>query len=158
MAANFSHPTGFSLRLNTAGTLALVLTNTNVRTSTVATGFTDGTMYGVRVTADGTNVYFYTRTDWQNIDSDTGWTQLGAAVASTTSMGASTADLLVGKEVNGGYGWPGSINKFIFKISGSVVADADFGTPWVSDAYTDSAANSWTIAGTGRTYSQVVPA
>lgn len=95
---------GFYLGINTAGTLVLQWSTdgtgatVTTATSTVATGFTDGTTHWIRATLDvddgagGRDANFYTSDDGIT------WAQLGATVhvAATTSIHASTAPYQIG--------------------------------------------------------------
>ena len=78
---------GYSLALNTNGTLALYYNGSTIRNSTVATGAADGSALWVRVTFDvdngasGNDVKFYTSPNGST------WTQLGATV---TNAGIAT--------------------------------------------------------------------
>jgi len=94
----------YGLSIRTSGALGIFLSDdgstTTLYQSTVATNFSDGVMYGVRVDVDFTNneVKFYTTEDRpQTPASEVTWTQLGETVTLTiASIAASTATVRVG--------------------------------------------------------------
>jgi hypothetical protein len=146
------------MQLNTNGTLrfgwsptgldgAIILVN-----STVATGVTDGDTKWVRATLDvndgaGNHVIkFYTS------DDGTVWTQLGTTIttAGTTSIGNSTAHLVIGqRRLTGGGEWDGKIFRVIIQgafdtvdNTTSVAFDADFAAQTADAlAFTESSTN-----------------
>ena len=147
----------YSLRLDAAGTLALVYstngTATTVRTSTVATGITDGATKWIRVTMDvdngasGNDVKFWTSDDGLT------WTQLGSTVtnAGVTSIYAGTAILEIGSIFAGTAG-PARGKFFraqvLNGIGGTVAFDANFETGITTNlptTFTESSANTATV-------------
>lgn len=147
---------GYTLRLNTDGTIGLQWsdgTSGFSTISTVAVAFADGTDGAVRATMDvddgaGNRVItFYTSTDGGET-----WTQLGATVttAGTTSIGDATADLKVGTTLAGNQPFAGRCYTIEARdgIDGTVVANPDFrdqlGGP---SSFTDSTGKIWTVGG-----------
>ncbi len=119
------------------------------KSSTVSTGFTDGTIHWIRATLDvdngaaGNDVKFYTSADGVT------WTQLGATVttASTTSIFASTAVMELGSRTNGTAGlMTGKIfeAQVLNGIGGTSVAHPVA----TGSAVTDATPLTWTINGT----------
>ena len=147
----------WQFRIATSGAIVLITspdgTSAITYTSTVATGFVDGTAHWVRAVLDvddgaGNKVaYFYTSED------GTTWTQLGAPVstAGTTSIFDSTARLTVGAHQN-----TGTSERFTGRvycaelrngINGPIVARADFRSRRDSTPFADTVGNTWTPAG-----------
>lgn len=144
----------YALAITTGGNLILRWSEDGAveltETSSVATGFTDGTTHWVRVTMDVDNgssdadIIFYTSEDGST------WTQLGATQnnGSTTSIFASTAVLEIGAQSVGtvnrmaGKFFEGSV---LTGIAGTAVAapDADQAT----DGITDATPLTWTVQG-----------
>lgn len=143
----------YSLQVLTTGALNLQWSNDGTtqisKTSTVLTGFTDGTAHWIRATLDvdngaaGNDVKFYTSTD------GTTWTQLGATVttAGTTSIFSGTAILELGSRTAG---TAGNMAGKIFEaqvlngIGGTSVAH-----PVASiTGFTDATPLTWTLNGT----------
>jgi len=157
----------YSLYLNTAGNLVFSWTTNGLtdisKTSTVATGVTDGSTKWVRATLDvdngasGNTVTFFTS------DDGTTWTVLGSPVvtAGTTSVYSSTAVLVIGA-ANTGFDSPARGKFFraqvLNGIGGTVAFDADFETvPADSFAFTESSANAATVTLTTSRYSFGLP-
>jgi hypothetical protein len=145
------------LYVNTSGTLGLNWSSTGsndiTKTSTVATGITDGATKWVRVTLDvdngalGNDVKFFTSDDGLT------WTQLGTTVTTLgiTSVFASNAVLYVGTS-NAGSDNPARGKFFraqvLDGIGGTTVFDADFETGITSllqTTFTESSLNAATV-------------
>lgn len=141
LMSHINASTGMSLTVDIAGTLSLV-TNAATSTSTVATGFTDGTAYWIKATyKDSTDeVKFWWAADAASEPGS--WTQLGTTITQTSTLSASTAALFVGSLASASQVCSGTILRAILRstIGGSSVFDADFesATPFVS-AFTESA-------------------
>lgn len=146
---------GWQFSVNTSGNLVLSFTTDGttdlVRTSTAATGFTDGSDHWVRVTLDANNgaaghdVRFYTSSDGAS------WTQLGSTVttAGTVTPFNSTANLTVGSPV-AGLDPAAAVRYFEMRsgIDGVVVASADFlGLEPGTTSFRDSSDKLWTVGG-----------
>lgn len=151
--------------LNTTGTLFLQWstdgTATITSSSTVGTGFSDGTAHWLRVTHDvdngaaGNDVIFYTSNDpTTTAPGSVSWTQLGTTVttAGTTSHFNSTTLPALGATSSGSAGR--LIGKMYYaewrsSIGGTIVASPDFRdatqitTPYT--VFTDPQANAWTL-------------
>lgn len=134
--------------------------NAVTKTSSVATGFTDGQVYGVRCTVDidngagGYDVKFWTRGD-PDIASHTGWTQLGTTqtTAGAYSLFSGSSAVEVGSQAAGGSNplKGKALRAMVLDgIAGTVVADIDF-TTWADEASTqvDNAGRTWTINTSG---------
>ncbi len=134
-------------------------------TSTVATGLTDNTDAGIRMTVDvddgGGNrvVSYYTKTltfanSAADLESDAGWTLLGTAIttAGTTTIFAGTADLLIGAYDSGNPidFFAGLVYGVVIKngIAGTTVANPDFTKQTVgATAIVDDYGNVFTLVG-----------
>lgn len=145
----------YALQIDTTGVLMLRWSNDGTAalsaSSTVPTGFTDGTTHWIRATLDvdngaaGKTATFYTSEDGVT------WTQLGAAVTTggTTSIFASTAVLEIGTNSSGttaffsGKFFEGEVRS---GIGGTIVAapNATASTGTV----TDTTPLTWTLQGT----------
>ncbi len=144
--------------------------NIRTATSSVATGFTDGTRHAVRATIDvnngasGVSVIFYTASDINGT-----YTQLGSTQTSTptSSIASTAADLEVGTTNDRAPGlafaapFIGAIHAFQLRngINGTRVAAIDFSkvTPGAEE-YTDLEGNTWfteLTAGIQRAYVDV---
>jgi len=158
----------FEFYLNTAGTLSFQWTTDGttqiVKTSTVATGFTDGATKWVRVTLDvnngasGNDVIFYTSDDGSS------WTQLGTTVttAGTTSIFSGTAPLDIGARTAATAILPQPSTFYRIQIlngiDGTTVFDANLETvPSDSFAFTESSTNAATVTLTTSRYSFGLP-
>lgn len=139
--------------LNTNGTISLYWfdgTTTNVATSTVATGFTDGTAHWIRTTLDVDNgggaadITFYTSDDGSS------WTQLGAVVnhGSTTSINASTGGVRLGSIPFFIWIFQGKYHRAIIKdgINGTVVGDFNSAGQTNHTSWADAYGNTWTLS------------
>lgn len=147
---------GWQLSVNTSGNLVFTFTTDGTtdlsRTSTVATGFVDGTDHWVRATLDADNdaaghdVDFYTSTDGVT------WTQLGTTVttAGTVTPHNSTANLTVGSPVT--FLDPAADVRYMevrTTIDGTVTANPDFmSVDPGATTFTDGCGNTWTVNGT----------
>jgi len=142
---------GWGFGVTAAGNLQLFWTANGTtqltRTSTVTTGFVDGTYHWVRATLDvnngaaGHDVRFYT-------GDGTTWTQLGTTVttAGTTSIFNSTAALVVSDVLP----FAGQVRYAEVRngIDGLVVATPDFTTHTAgTSSFIDGRANTWTVTG-----------
>jgi hypothetical protein len=142
----------YGLSVNTTGVLQMNWSadgsTLTTKSSTVATGFTDGTAHWVRVTLDvdngaaGNTVTFYTSEDGST------WTQLGSTVvtAGTTSIFNGNTALEISGRTAGTQNWLiGSFFEGQIRdgIGGTVVANPVAGTSGI----TDSAGNTWTLNG-----------
>lgn len=144
------------LGVSTGGNLSLTFTTDGstdlARTSTAATGFTDGSDHWIRATLDANNgaaghdVRFYTSSDGVT------WTQLGSTVttAGTVTPFNSTGSLTIGSPT-AGLNAACDIRYFEMRsgIDGTVVASADFlelepGTT----SFRDTSDKLWTVNGT----------
>jgi len=153
---------GWALAVNTAGTLAFSYSTNGTAfattTSTVATGFTDGTTRWIKVTfkrdhgAGNAVTSFFTAAD-----SDTEpslWTQLGTSVSaggSIASIFANTASLTFGV-YNAGATSPftGEFYRFILRkgIGGVTICDVDFSAQTVgATSFTTSTGHTVTVTG-----------
>lgn len=145
----------YALTIDTTGVLVFRWSNDGTAalsaSSTVPTGFTDGSTHWIRATMDvdngaaGKTATFYTSEDGVT------WTQLGAAVTTggTTSIFASTAVLEIGSSTGG------TASQFAGKFfRGSVlsgIAGTSVAAPVASAAtgtVTDATPRTWTLNGT----------
>lgn len=131
----------WQLTVKAAGTLELAWWDAGgtarIVGSSAATGFTDGTLRGIRVTLDVDNgagghvVQFFTTTDPPSAGDSATWTQLGTdqnAGAFTTSIRATDSPITVGGYLSTGLvPLIGQIHRARFKngIDGTSVFDAD---------------------------------
>lgn len=152
----------YSLNIDTTGVILLRWSNDGTATlsasSTVATGFTDGSTHWIRATLDvdngaaGKTATFYTSEDGVT------WTQLGAAVTTggTTSIFASTAVLEIGTNSSGttaffsGKFFRGQV---LSGIGGTAVASPIAST--ATGTVTDATPLTWTLQGTAYISSHV---
>ena len=153
---NASSNSGYELVVTTGGNLAFTYgtgASSATRTSTVATGLTDGTKTHVRVTVDvnngaaGHEVKFYLSYD------GTTWTQLGSTVttAGTIAIGDNASALTVGARAGD------QSNRLVGKLyratvysditATTAVASPDFTAQSGSSvtSFNDTQANTWTI-------------
>lgn len=127
----------WSLRVDTAGRLVWVwypVTTALSATSTVATGFIDGSTNWIRVTMDVDNgagsrvIQFFTSSDGLN------WTQLGTTIttAGTTSIAATAAPIDLGFSSNSGLTFNGKMYAAEVRngINGTVVLYSDIAGDW----------------------------
>lgn len=147
---------GWLLAVLPAGTLQFSFTTNGStdqnRTSTVGTGFANGSDHWIRVTLDadvaGDHVVrFYTSDDGLT------WTQLGAGIntAGTVTRFNSTADLIVGTTADGGLELAGQVRYVEVRdgIDGTVAANPDFMSVDPGDrSFVDGAGNRWSVNGT----------
>lgn len=140
--------------VNTSGQPVLTFTQDGStqlsRTSTAATGFTDGTAHWIRAVLDvdngasGHDVTFYTSSDGST------WTQLGSTVTNsgTVSVFDSTADVTVGDITGGGIPFPGAYRHIEIRYDDTLEADPDW-TESYPDATSvdDDTGNTWTASG-----------
>lgn len=134
------------LRIETSGLLGLSWTadgSTNIlKNSTVATGFTDGSVKWIRATLDVDNGAAQNEVKFYTSDDGASWTQLGATVttAGVTSIFDSTASVSVGARSDGGEAITGNVFYAEVRngIDGPVVASFDPANP-----------SGWTFNGTG---------
>ncbi len=151
---------GWYLQVNTAGNLVLNWSNDGTavitKTSTVATGVTDGAWKWVRATLDvdngasGNDVKFYTSDDGAT------WTQLGATVttAGVTSIFASTNVLEVGTRQGGLTDpWAGQWKRGYVKSGigalATIVASPCAGEYKFLGTWLDGEGNTWSVGSTG---------
>lgn len=142
--------------VTTAGNLSMTFTTDGstdlARTSTAATGFTDGSDHWIRFTLDANNgaaghdVRFYTSSDGVS------WTQLGTTVttAGTVTPFNSTGVLTVGSPT-AGLNAACDVRYFEVRtgIDGTVVASADFlGLEPGTSTFRDTSDKLWTVNGT----------
>lgn len=161
----------YLIQLITDGTIKFFWSTTGANqleaSSTVATGFANGSAHWIRVTLDvndgaspGPNniVTFYT--------SDTGetWTQLGAVVTTVgvTSIFSSTAVLEIGTQNTGAFvPFVGNIHRALVYdgINGTLVADFDASDAGQGEtSLTDSTGKVWTVNQSGTPSAELVNA
>lgn len=148
---------GYELRIQVGSTGIVQLgfgdgTGNRTRSSTVATGFTDGTAHWIRATLDvdngaaGHTVNFYTSDDGVT------WAALGAAVvtAGVTALTASSRALTIGSRYDDlnpmtGYFYAGSVRNGIpgTEMAGPDVSGKELG----ATSFTDPLDNVFTLAG-----------
>jgi hypothetical protein len=148
VVSNFSHPTGFHFRKqNSAGILGFVTSNTGFYFATAAVSFANGDTGAVRCLASTSDVAFYERSDIENIESDSGWTQVGAAKGSGLTFNDSSQALMVGSSPAGS-SWPflGTIYQAYIKVDGTLVAEFNPLLP-VEPRYRDVTGKIWTMNG-----------
>lgn len=157
----------YALQISSAGNIAFQYTTdgtTNVtRTSTVATGLTDGSTKWIRATLDANNGASGHDVEFFTSDDGTTWTKLGNTVttAGTVTMFSGTALLQFGGVF---LGTVGLLNGTIYRaqvlngIGGTTVFDANFETVAAdSFAFTESSANAATVTLTTTRYSFGIP-
>lgn len=137
---------GYALQVDTAGTLSLVvrLAASDITvSSTVATGFVDGSSHWLRVTRVSSTgvVTFYTAPDIPDIP--TNWTILGTAVTGTSgAITSGTALLYVGVRNGASNATAGKFFRFLIRNnigdSTSTVIDADYTTRTAIGSFTAS--------------------
>ena len=147
----------YQLNVNTDGTLQLVFSANGTvditRSSTVATGLTDGTQKWVRATLDvvnpaatGHDAAFYLSDDGVN------WTQLGTTVttAGTTSIANSSVGLFIGCNSDGGELMNGTVYRaqVYSGIGGSLVFDLDPALAGTASTFLAATGQTITITGT----------
>lgn len=145
----------YALTIDTTGVLVFRWSNDGTATlsasSTVATGFTDGSTHWIRATMDVDNGAAGKTTTFYTSEDGVTWTQLGAAVTTggTTTIFASTAVLEIGSNTGGtaslfsGKFFQGEVRS---GIGGTAVA-----TPIASTATNsvgDATPRTWTVNGT----------
>lgn len=157
----------YALQVNSSGSLVFLYTtdgNTNIsRSSTVATGISDGSTKWVRVTLDADNGSAQNEVKFYLSDDGSTWTQLGNTVtnAGTVTMFSGTALLQMGAVFLGSNSpMNGTLYRVIVKngINGTTAFDANFETVAAdSFAFTESSANAATVTLTTTRYSFGVP-
>lgn len=145
---DFGNSTGYEFYLNDVNGLTAAWFNSNselrVIPSTAATGITDNTRMQIRATVafSGVNdqTIFYTRAATLDLSDNTGWTQLGATVNSSSTAGnirAGISQVVLGADSDGvGNQWNGRIYEALILngINGTAVASPDFRRDGISDA------------------------
>lgn len=140
----------YAFSVNSTGNLVLQLSTTGsnqfIGTSTVATGFSDGSAHWVRVTRSGAAVKFYT-----SEDGDT-WVQLGANVTLGTagSIFDGTAVLGVGGWTFDSREWAGRLMFAELRngIGGTIVAQLDpndDADPGAASIVSEQTGETWTL-------------
>lgn len=133
---NSGNQRSWLLDVRTTGELGFTWSTNGTATtgyaSSVATGFTDGASYWVKITLDvdngsgGYDLKFWTAADAETEPSS--WSQLGSTrtAAGVTSIYAGTAPVTLGAYADGG-DFPGSIRRLIVRsgIGGTKVLDVD---------------------------------
>jgi len=161
LTPNFS----YELAMDTSGRLVFAWSadgTTQLTSTSVATGISDGATKWIRVTLDvdngasGNDTIFYTSDDGTN------WTQLGTTLTrvGTTSIFAGTAALSIGIRSNGIIPANGTFYRaqVLNGIGGTTAFDANFETvPADSFAFTESSANAATVTLTTTRYSFGLP-
>jgi len=129
-------------RLSTDGTSGTIVE----ATSSVVTGFTDGTRHSVRVTRVGSTVTFYTSTD-TDLSTAT-WTQLGTTQTAAGTMFSGSQALLLGADGIGA-ALNGNIFSALVKNSaGTTVAYPIYSTKAAgTTSFSDAPGRTWTLVG-----------
>lgn len=162
----------FALLVGSTGLLTIAWVNTGGtnlnRSSTMATGFTDGTPHWIRATltvnngASGHTARFYTSNDpATTAPGAVSWTQLGSDVvtAGVTTVRNSTDNGFVG-QIDTVQEWAGHffVGEMRNGIGGTVVASPDFRnlTPGAT-SMVDGQGNTWTVASSSTVQSVLPP-